>query len=74
MNFQSCHKVAFVGLSDSYERALSGRAPLLEIRTNQASGCYIITAETEGAVVRIIRALRKRKQLEMMEGMIGDTA
>ena len=69
MNFQSCHKVAFVGLSDSYEQFYQAVRRCWRFGQTKPVDCYIITAETEGAVVRNIQ--RKEAQAtEMMEGMI----
>ena len=69
MNWQHCRNVAFVGLSDSYEQFYQAVRRCWRFSQKKAVRCYVITAETEGAVVRNIE--RKEKQAtEMMEGMV----
>lgn len=71
MNFQSCHNVAFVGLSDSYEQFYQAIRRCWRFGQTQPVDCYVITAETEGEVVRNIQ--RKEKQAaELMEGMVRE--
>jgi DNA modification methylase len=69
MNFQSCHKVAFVGLSDSYEQFYQAIRRCWRFGQTSPVDCYVITSEAEGAVVRNI----ERKEAEartMMNGMV----
>ncbi|GAC1699851.1 MAG: hypothetical protein NVS9B4_00080 [Candidatus Acidiferrum sp.] len=69
LNLQHCAHVAFVGLSDSYEQFYQAVRRCWRFGQRRAVECYVITAETEGAVVRNIE--RKEKQaMEMMEGMV----
>jgi DNA modification methylase len=69
LNFQHCAHVAFVGLSDSYEQFYQAVRRCWRFGQTRAVQCYIITAETEGAVVRNIQ--RKEQQAtEMMDGMV----
>jgi DNA methylase len=70
MNWQCCHKVAFVGLSDSYEQLYQAIRRCWRFGQKHPVDCYIVTSETEGSVVRNIQ--RKEKQYnEMMEGMVN---
>ena len=69
MNWQHCSHVAFVGLSDSYEQFYQAVRRCWRFGQKRTVHCYVITAETEGAVVRNIK--RKEQQaMEMMEGMV----
>jgi hypothetical protein len=69
LNLQNCARVAFVGLSDSYEQFYQAIRRCWRFGQSREVWCYVITAETEGAVVRNIQ--RKEKQaMEMMEGMV----
>ncbi len=60
MNWQHCHNVAFVGLSDSYEAFYQAIRRFWRYGQKNVVKCYIITSETEGAVVSNIR----RKELQ----------
>ena len=62
MNWQHCNKVAFVGLSDSYEQFYQAVRRVWRFGQKCPVDCYIITAETEGAVVANI----KRKERDAM--------
>lgn len=62
MNWQHCSKVAFVGLSDSYEQFYQAIRRVWRFGQQNPVDCYIITAETEGAVVANI----KRKEHDSM--------
>ncbi len=62
MNWQHCHKVAFVGLSDSYEQFYQAVRRVWRFGQKHPVDCYIITAETEGAVVANI----KRKEADAL--------
>lgn len=69
LNLQCCNKVAFLGLSDSYEQLYQAIRRCWRFGQTRPVDVYIITAETEGAVVRNIE--RKEKQaMEMMEEMV----
>lgn len=70
MNWQHCHKAAYVGLSDSFEQ-LDQSVHRIH-RFGQVNPCdvYIITSELEGAVVRNIE--RKREDhTRMTDNMIA---
>jgi superfamily II DNA or RNA helicase len=69
LNFQHCHKMAFVGLSDSYEQFYQAVRRCWRFGQKEEVECHVITAETEGAVVANI----KRKEADanrMAEEMV----
>lgn len=55
LNWQHCHNAAFVGLSDSYEDFYQSVRRCWRFGQTKPVNCYVITAETEGAVVSNIR-------------------
>jgi len=63
MNFQSCHNMAFVGLSDSYEQFYQAMRRCWRFGQKKSVNVHVITAETEGAVVRNIQ----RKEEDAMK-------
>jgi hypothetical protein len=69
LNWQHCSHVAFVGLSDSYEQFYQAIRRCWRFGQKRPVQCYVITAETEGAVVRNIRR-KEQQSMEMMEGMV----
>jgi len=69
MNWQHCHKVAFVGLSDSYEQFYQAIRRCWRFGQEKEVDCYIITAETEGAVVENIKR-KERDATEMAKEMV----
>lgn len=64
MNFQSCHNMAFVGLSDSWESYYQAVRRCWRFGQKHPVNVHIITADTEGAVVSNIK--RKEKDAENM--------
>lgn len=62
MNWQNCCKIIFVGLSDSYEQFYQSIRRCWRFGQTKPVDCYIVTAETEGAVVSNI----ERKEKEAM--------
>ena len=69
MNWQHCSNVAFVGLSDSYEQFYQAVRRCWRFGQKKDVHCYIITADTEGAVVKNIE--RKERDAERMaENMV----
>jgi len=64
MNWQHCARVAFVGLSDSYEQYYQAIRRCWRFGQTREVHTHIITAETEGAVVKNID--RKEKQAAAM--------
>lgn len=72
MNLQVCHKMAFVGLSDSFEQIYQAIRRCWRFGQTEPVDVYMITASTEGAVVRNIK--RKERDFKVMqEGMIAAT-
>lgn len=63
MNWQHCANVAFVGLSDSYEQFYQAVRRCWRFGQKRPVNVYVITAETEGAVVSNI----KRKEQEALQ-------
>ena len=64
MNFQCCHNMAFVGLSDSYEQFYQAVRRCWRFGQKHNVKAHVITADTEGAVVENIR--RKERDAERM--------
>ena len=72
LNFQICSKMAFVGLSDSFEQYYQAVRRCWRFGQTSPVDVYVITAETEGAVVANIE--RKEREFEtMLSGMIAAT-
>ncbi len=70
MNWQHCARVAFVGLSDSYEQWYQAVRRCWRYGQTRPVECTLIVAETEGRVVENIR--RKEAQArEMMESIVS---
>jgi DNA modification methylase len=69
MNFQGCHKMAFVGLSDSYEQFYQAARRCWRFGQKHAVDIHVITAETEGAVVRNIQR-KEEDAMRMAENML----
>lgn len=61
---QCCHNTAFLGLSDSYEDFYQAVRRHWRFGQKKEVNCFIITADTEGAVVQNIK--RKEKDAERM--------
>jgi superfamily II DNA or RNA helicase len=68
MNFQSCHNIIFVGLTDSWEQYYQAKRRVWRFGQKKPVNCHIITASTEGAVVSNI--LRKEQDAERMFGSL----
>lgn len=72
MNWQHCHKMAFVGLSDSFEQYYQAVRRCWRFGQDYPVDVYIITADVEGAVKANIE--RKEQAFEeMLHGMISAT-
>jgi superfamily II DNA or RNA helicase len=72
MNWQHCSKMAFVGLSDSFEQFYQAVRRSWRFGQVNPVDVYVFTAETEGAVVANIE--RKERDFEvMLSGMIAAT-
>lgn len=68
MNWQVCHNMAFVGLSDSFEAYYQAVRRCWRFGQKKQVNAHIITAETEGAVVSNIK--RKEKDaIDMAKNM-----
>jgi hypothetical protein len=73
MNFQNCHQMAFVGLSDSFEEMDQALHRCYRYGQTEPVDCHVIVAETEGTVVRNIE--RKRAQnAEMADELVQHVA
>lgn len=60
LNLQCCHNVAFLGISDSYEDYYQAIRRCWRFGQKKEVNAYLITADTEGAVVQNI----KRKEVD----------
>jgi len=72
MNFQSCHNMAFLGLSDSWESWYQAVRRCWRFGQTEKVNVHVVTAETEGAVVANIQrkeADAERMAAEMLEHM-----
>lgn len=65
MNWQNCHNIIFVGLSDSYEQYYQAVRRCWRFGQTKPVNVYIITSSLEGAVVKNIE--RKESQAEEMK-------
>ena len=73
MNWQHCSNVVFVGLSDSWEQYYQAIRRCWRFGQTKEVNAYIVTADTEGAVVRNIE--RKEKQAAgMMASLVHHMA
>jgi hypothetical protein len=73
MNWQHCHNVAFVGLSDSYEQFYQAVRRCYRFGQQHTVTVHIITADTDAAVVANIRRKEQAAQT-MNEEMIRNMA
>lgn len=64
LNFQVCNKMAFVGLSDSFEQMFQAIRRCWRFGQTEPVDVYIITAETEGAVLENVK--RKEQDFKNM--------
>lgn len=72
MNWQSCHNMIFVGLSDSYEMLYQAIRRCYRFGQKEQVNVWIITSEAEGAVRENI--MRKEKDSQrMIEEMVQHT-
>lgn len=71
LNWQHCHNTAYVGLSDSFEALHQSISRFDRYGQTEQVNAYVITAETEGAILENIR--RKQAQFEeMMDGLVRE--
>lgn len=73
MNFQHCHNTAFVGLSDSWEQYYQAIRRFYRFGQTKTVNVYVISAESEGAVVENIRRKELQHQ-EMSAAMVSHMA
>lgn len=69
MNFQRCHNVIFVGLSDSYEAFYQAIRRCWRFGQTREVDCYVICSDADGAVVENIRR-KERQSNELFEGVV----
>lgn len=69
MNWQHCARVAFVGLSDSWEDYYQAIRRCWRFGQDREVHCHIITADTEGAVARNIER-KETAAAAMAENMV----
>jgi len=72
LNLQSCHHVAFLGLSDSYEQFYQAVRRTYRFGQKRTVNCHIVTSDIEGAVVANIQrkeADAARMAMEMVSHM-----
>lgn len=70
MNWQHCSNMAFVGLSDSYEQFYQAVRRCWRFGQKKPVNVYVITAETEGAVVANIKR-KESDAMRMSENMVA---
>ena len=66
MNFQTCHNVIFVGLSDSYESYYQAIRRCWRFGQTRAVECHVICSDSDGAVVENIKR-KESASAEMFE-------
>ena len=72
LNLQNCHNVVFFGLSDSYEDYYQAIRRCWRFGQNHDVNCYVVTADTEGAIVQNIQRKEsdaRKMALEMVKNM-----
>ena len=70
MNWQHCNNMAFVGLSDSYEAFYQAVRRCWRFGQKKPVNVYVVTAETEGAVVANIKR-KEADAMKMAENMVS---
>lgn len=73
MNWQHCHNIIFVGLSDSYEQFYQAVRRCWRFGQKEKVNCWIVTAQTEGAVVANIKR-KEEDAARMAEDMVKHMA
>ena len=69
LNWQHCHKMAFVGLNDSYEQLYQAIRRCYRFGQTKPVDVYLVSADLEGSVLENIK--RKEAQaIEMSQSMI----
>ncbi len=70
MNWQSCHQMAFVGLSDSYEAFYQASRRCWRFGQKHPVDCYIVASDAESAVVDNVMAKESAHE-EMKRRMVA---
>lgn len=73
MNWQNCNKMAFVGLSDSFEQYFQAVRRCWRFGQKYPVDVYVITSEAEGAVVANIKR-KEEDALKMLAAMVDHTS
>jgi len=73
MNWQHCAQMAFVGLSDSFEQMYQATRRCWRFGQTRPVDVHVITAETEGAVVKNIER-KERQAADMMANIVQHMA
>ena len=63
MNFQHCHNMIFVGLSDSWEQYYQAVRRCWRFGQTKQVNVYIITADIEGMVIENIKRKRRTSRV-----------
>lgn len=71
LNFQSCHNVVFLGLSDSYEQFYQAIRRCWRFGQKHEVECYIVTSTAEGEVVKNIKR-KEADAMRMAEEMVNN--
>ncbi|GAH00166.1 unnamed protein product, partial [marine sediment metagenome] len=69
MNWQNCHNMIFVGLSDSYEQFYQAVRRCWRFGQTKTVNAHIVIGEREGAVVANIKR-KERDMQSMFQGMV----
>ena len=69
MNWQHCHNMAFVGLSDSYEQQYQAIRRCWRFGQTKPVEVHVVTADTEGAVVANIQR-KEKNSIEMFDNIV----
>lgn len=72
LNFQSCHNMIFVGLSDSYEQLYQAVRRCWRFGQQHPVNVWIITSEAEGAVKANIER-KEKESIKMIAEMVEHT-
>jgi hypothetical protein len=70
LNWQHCHNMAFVGLSDSFEQYYQATRRCWRFGQTQPVNVHVVTSEAEGAVVKNIE--RKERDAALMAERISE--
>ena len=73
MNWQSCHQMAFVGVSDSYEALYQATRRCWRFGQTEPVDVWLIYSESESAVVENVMA-KERRHAELQDSLIKEAA